>query len=394
MLLSFIQNTPETFKENFFDNLISLDSPILQSLFLITVLLIIILFIYRAIFIPLTEKHKEEKEKLEKENLKLMALFSELDPDPVLRVDKSGKIIFYNSFAEEIFNGRSPKNTNIEEIIPNIDLDVKKLIEKEEKQNLTIKLNNKHFSVTCCGIPSLNFAHIYLHNITDRVIAEDKLRDYQIKLKELSMHLEDKLEDERNLIARELHDSIGQNLSLLRMKVQNTSGASSIDEINNLFINISEELNDAIQEVKAVSYRLKPKILDELGLEPAIRSLVAQVNNDSSINGMYSILGKKRRIKSSLETCLYRVTQEAISNILSHSRAHEFEIQLIYLPALTRMIISDDGEGFDQEELTNLVGSGLGLVNMRERVTNLNGEFKLESTPGHGTMIVAEVPNR
>lgn len=318
-----------------------------------------------------------------------MALFAELDPDPVLRADLNGKIIFFNTYAKELFLDKSPMGKHLSELIPDIDFD--KFSSNRYEIDKTIELNEKHYSIIINSLPSLDFVHIYFHDITDIVTSESKLRLYQGKLKKLSIHLEDKLENERNLIARELHDSIGQNLSLLKMKTQNISSNASIDEINIMLSTLSSELSSAIKEVKDIAYHLKPKILDELGLEPAIRSLIAQVNEDSNLNGTISLIGNKRRINSAIETSLYRVTQEAINNILSHSEAKEFKIQLIYLANITRLVISDDGIGFLVNELQNKATSGLGLVNMRERVENLGGTLKIESTPNNGTMVLVEV---
>jgi signal transduction histidine kinase len=337
----------------------------------------------------LQDKHEQEKEQLEKKNLKLMALFAELDPDPVLRADLNGNIIFFNTYAKELFSDKSPMGKHLSYLIPDIDFDTLSTNRHEIKK--PIELNKKHYSVIINSLPSLDFFHIYFHNITDIVKSELKLKEYQSKLRKLSMYLEDKLEDERNHIARELHDSIGQNLSLLKMKTQNIASNASADEINNMLSTLSAELSSAIKEVKDIAYQLKPKILDELGLEPAIRSLIAQVNENTNINGTIALIGNKRRIDSTIETSLYRVTQEATSNILAHSEAKEFKIQLIYLANTTRLVISDDGKGFIVDELQHKANSGIGLINMRERIENLGGSLKIESTPNNGTILFVEV---
>ncbi|MEW5844490.1 MAG: ATP-binding protein, partial [Bacteroidota bacterium] len=112
------------------------------------------------------------------------------------------------------------------------------------------------------------------------------------------------------------------------------------------------------------------------------------------IVGQSNIVGDEIRLSNKLEICLYRIAQEATNNIIKHSRATNFSIEILVSTKKVRLMITDNGIGFNYERITALPGNtkGMGLVNMKERVKNFNGQFKVESSPEKGTMIVTEIP--
>lgn len=149
-----------------------------------------------------------------------------------------------------------------------------------------------------------------------------------------------------------------------------------------------------MSEVRDISHRLKPRILDDLGLIPALNSLCNEVSKKAKIKGLFQSHKLDKRLASEVETTLYRVAQEALNNIVKHSHASEFSIQILRHPGFIRMMIEDDGVGFDTNNKTkdHNKKSGMGLINMSERAIALNGKLVIDSRQGAGTEIIVEIP--
>jgi signal transduction histidine kinase len=381
------QNPPQ----RFFDLFFSFSNPILFSILFIIIFIIVLFLIRRFVFAPLKEEHYKERKELELKNARLMALFAELDPDPVLRIDKDGKIIDSNKAAETLADENEINGRYINDILSNYNFDTSELIIKSESATFNQEIGEKYFTVNVRGIQSLNIVQIYLHDVTERTEYEERLKSNQKRLKELSRHIESSAEEERNRIAEELHDSVGQNLSFLKLKVQeifgNVNGGVKDEDYNELL----NSVDGITSEIREISYRLKPKILSELGIAPAIKSLVEMINHKTSVKGTVSIIGDLRRFDYSIEINIYRFTQEAINNILKHSKATEFDIQLVFGRSNFKIVISDNGLGFDAEKAMQFENRGLGLFNMRERMENINGVMKIESEKDQGTIIIGKI---
>ncbi|HSP88677.1 MAG TPA: sensor histidine kinase [Ignavibacteriaceae bacterium] len=369
--------------------LLDLKNPIYFSLFLTLTLLFLIILIHKYIISPLRKKHFLEKKELELKNIKLMALFAELDPNPLIRVDENGVIIHTNDAAKVLGNNISIDGKNISDILTSINFSLAELIKKDQSILLNEKINNRFYSIHFKGISYLNIAQIYFDDLTESKTFEEELQLSRKQLRELSVHLRDTLEDERQRISRELHDSIGQNLHLVRLKLQNSSSANSSKDRDALLNSIEVSIN----ELKEIIYNLKPKILEEMGIGAALKMLIQKISEETGIFGSIDISGNEERYDPKLELTLYRLIQETVSNIIKHSRAKEFNIQLINNKDSLRLLISDDGIGFDIHNISNKkYSSGFGLLNMQERVNTYNGKLKIDSTPGSGTITIIEIP--
>jgi signal transduction histidine kinase len=332
------------------------------------------------------KKHLEEKHALEFKNARLSALFAELDPDPLIRIDETGKIIHFNDSASLLLNEANLKNMNIGEILQKISFDPAEVILEDKSIQHQEKIGDKFFTITIKGIKFLNIAQIYFHDITERKKYEDDLKNYQQKLRDLSRDIQNKTEEERKRIAGELHDSVGQQLSLLKLKVQQVSANANGKK--------EELLNtvDAItNEVRAILYQLRPKILDELGLGAAVTSLVESINEETNIKSSIRFTGNDLRYNPAIEMNLYRIIQEALNNIIKHSHATEYFIQILFREDSIKTIISDDGVGFELNG--ELKSPGYGMINMKERIESLNGTIKIDSNLGEGTVIIVELKN-
>ncbi len=322
-----------------------------------------------------------------------MALFAELDPNPLIRITPDGIIIHLNDAAKNLEKDTPLLGENINKILPSITFSLEECIRREQSVVLTETINNKFYSIIFKGVSNLDIAQIYFDDLTVRKQFEEELEFSKVKLRELSVHLRDTLEDERQRIARELHDGIGQNLHLIRLKLKTieeskAKGFSETD-YNTLFNSIEGSIN----ELKEIIYNLKPKNLDEIGLGASLKILAKRISEETGIKGTIDIYGSEERLNKKLELTLYRIAQEALSNIVKHSRAKEFNIQIMNDKDIIKLIISDDGVGFDPAHtIHKSSSSGFGLLNMQERIGSYNGRIKIDSSEGNGTLIITEIP--
>lgn len=366
----------------------NVENPVYIAIFLIVVLIVLIYFIFRYVIQPLRVSHYYEKKELELKNARLMALFTELDPDPVLRINEKGVIIYSNNSSKKISPNINLVDRSIKEILPDLKLDIDSFIKKDGTMNFSMSINDKHYAILIRGTSYLNIAQIYFRDISERVNFEIRLRDSEKKYKELSGHLQDKLEEERIRIARELHDSIGQNLLLLKLHMQ-----GMFEENHKEMNSILTTIESTLVELRSIIQDLKPQVLDELGLNAALNLLCEKVSKDSDISGSIDIIGLNERLDQKIEITIFRTVQEILNNIVKHSRAKEFNIQLIDNPKYLRLLVSDDGIGMDYPEIMHGSNSkGFGLLNIKERVENINGKLKIDSSSNNGTLVVVEIP--
>jgi two-component system sensor histidine kinase DegS len=228
-----------------------------------------------------------------------------------------------------------------------------------------------------------------LENITERKKAEENLRYY---LQEITKAQE----EERKRIARELHDSSAQNLIALLHQLDNLLTDRTklpVSEAKALW-GFYEQIRDTLQEVRRFSRDLRPSILDDLGLLPALEWVTDDLKSTYWIEVDLKVLGNERRLFPETELLLFRIVQEALRNIAKHAEATMAEVEVKFDEDRIAVTISDNGKGFEPpESLGALTPTGkLGLAGMQERVQLLGGRLKLESKPGKGTKIFVEAP--
>lgn len=201
-------------------------------------------------------------------------------------------------------------------------------------------------------------------------------------------------EDERKRIAAELHDSLGQrlivikNLAWMFLSAKGNSDKHQIEEL-------SEEASNAISEVKAISYNLRPYQLDRMGLVRAIEAIIRSAENSSEIEFSLEIDNINNYFPKEMEINFYRIIQESVNNILKHSGAAKAEIVIKKFEDYLDVTISDDGNGFEfqenllntQRDFQNLQIGGFGLIGIKERIELLGGKMEIKTVPGQGTVI-------
>jgi signal transduction histidine kinase len=200
-------------------------------------------------------------------------------------------------------------------------------------------------------------------------------------------------EAERRRIARELHDEIGQALAALKMNLQTIqrSGPSGVESALGDSIRIVEH---AICELRDLSHELRPAALDDLGLVPALRWQLDRQAKRSAIAAQLDTDGIRRRFPAEIESACFRVAQEALANVARHAGARRVWLELAEEKGTLRLVVRDDGIGFEVDTALRRAGAGecFGLIGMRERLDLAGGTLEVESGAGIGTTIRACFP--
>lgn len=220
---------------------------------------------------------------------------------------------------------------------------------------------------------------------------ERRLAD--VKLAALTQRVIGTQEEERTRLARELHDGISQSLVGVRYAIDLASRKvkSHADDASSAIDRGTEALNGAIKEVRRLSHELRPRILDDLGLTPALKSLGENFRERTGINIAIEA-NSPDVLKSEAATALYRIAQEALTNVERHAGASRVDIRLWSERGRTRMTISDNGKGFGGTPVDQQPNSGgLGLRNMQERMAHFGGILLVRSS-GDGTILTAMLP--
>lgn len=241
----------------------------------------------------------------------------------------------------------------------------------------------------CLACANSTFVRKVLDDL-DRVLAE--ARQYHGRLQQLSSQVLTAHEAERKRIARELHDDTGQSLTSILVRLRLLERSVEDEAIRRNVEELRELTGSALDAVRRMAVDLRPASLDDLGLVPALHSYSERYSHAWPISVTFSAEGLKKRLPPNVELVLYRVVQEALTNVAKHSGARSVEVKLRRRNNVITVAIRDDGRGFDVRKVTQTDGSGLGLFGMRERMALVGGTVEIESAPGRGTVITARVP--
>ncbi|MCX8131876.1 MAG: sensor histidine kinase [Clostridia bacterium] len=229
-------------------------------------------------------------------------------------------------------------------------------------------------------------------------------------LQELSVQLEDiqqrqlmglriikAQEEERQRVARDIHDGPAQSMSNVVLKAEICERLIDVDiikakvELNNL----KKIVRESLQDVRKIIYNLRPMSLDDLGLVPTLQRYIMTFQEDTGISVAFKTRGLFDDIRPVIALTVFRIVQEAMSNIKKHAAAQNAVINLEFFEKDLKLYIYDDGRGFNTDDLkvkSEDINGGFGLFSMKERIDLLSGEFKINSEPGKGTRINITIP--
>jgi len=222
---------------------------------------------------------------------------------------------------------------------------------------------------------------------------EEELLRSREQLQKLSRRLIGAQETERQRIARELHDDIGQTLSAVKMNLQSIRRSAGASALAAQIQESIEAVDQAIRRVRDLSVALRPSLLDDLGLVPALRWYLDRQAQKGGFRCRFAT-DDAIEASSDVQTACFRIAQEALNNVVRHSGAHEVKVELHQTDDVLVLTVSDDGRGFDVQIAVDRVGfdASLGLLGMRERARLLGGRVTVESTLRKGTTVRARIP--
>jgi len=235
----------------------------------------------------------------------------------------------------------------------------------------------------------------FARNITERKRAEEALRESEKQLRALAVRLQEVEEVERKALARELHDQVGQTLTALNINLNIMRNQLDAESLGNVVARLDDSthlLEDATQRIRDVMAELRPQVLDDYGLTAALRWYGERFEDRTGILTIMCGDEISIRLAEAAESALFRITQEALTNVAKHAEAGQVALQLEETDGRLRLIIADDGKGFDAGSLQRSKEEpGWGLLTMQERGQALGGQVHIESEPGKGTRVTVEL---
>jgi PAS domain S-box-containing protein len=228
-------------------------------------------------------------------------------------------------------------------------------------------------------------------DIEDSKCAEDTLKKSYEEIRRLTRHLQNIREEERTHIAREIHDELGGQLTVLKMDVSWLM-KRFVDEnktVKQRLKNLIDILNSMLKSVRRISLELRPGVLDNIGLVTTIEWHLKEFEKRSGIKTSF-IKSTEVEISNVIKNGVFRIFQESLTNVARHSQAKHVQVELYKKNDALFLSIVDDGKGFDQEKVSRK--KTLGILGMKERTAMMGGRYEVSSKPGHGTTVTVVLP--
>ncbi len=236
------------------------------------------------------------------------------------------------------------------------------------------------------------FYTVILRDVTERVLADERLRASREELREFAALAQAAREQEQRRIARELHDELGQSLAALKMDVdwmQRGLPPGQEAQVERL-AEMKRLLDGTVEATRRIASDLRPLILDDLGLVPAVEWLVQGLRKRSGLDARLTVFPADLDLRDPHATALFRIVQESMTNIVRHAGATRVDIAIERTDGEIRVTVRDDGKGFETADPRKPLSTG--LVGLRERAYFLDGEVDVESAPGQGTTVRVRIP--
>jgi two-component system, NarL family, sensor histidine kinase UhpB len=236
------------------------------------------------------------------------------------------------------------------------------------------------------------FRSLFENSLTGRKKSEEELRKSKELLEALNLHLQDVRENERALISREIHDVLGQSMTAIKLDLNRmykyvNDIPDAVTQLNSMIKLVS----DTIKDIQRISADLRPSILDDLGLVSAIEWYCDEFEKRTGIK-CYQKLENSDYSDSKINITFFRTLQESLTNVIRHAKASSVNVRLHLTQKGTILTIIDNGIGIPEEKVES--HKSLGLINMRERVRQLNGKMDISSQNGAGTKLSIFIPTK
>lgn len=234
----------------------------------------------------------------------------------------------------------------------------------------------------------LNYLGSDLQGLSDHL-------DELMESEKLRFHIIETMEEERRRVARELHDGPAQSLANLAVRTDYCLRLLALEpeKVAGEMRLLQELIRDCMTEIRRIMFDLRPMVLDDLGLVPAMKKYFEHIAGRHGLAVEYLQLGTEARLHRTSEVALFRVVQEALTNVLKHAAPCWVQVKSEFLPERLNLTIKDDGPGFNVDEvLDDKEQERYGLTGIRERVRLLKGDVRIQSAPGAGTTVLVSVP--
>ncbi len=246
-------------------------------------------------------------------------------------------------------------------------------------------------------IPTLNMFELERQQTlaTAQQRARDELARREALRREMLQHTVAAQEEERRRIARELHDEIGQTLTALSLGLENLAqmvASGEQERLADAAKDLRQMTSNAVSELDHLVTDLRPSQLDHLGLGAAMRSLAKDYRQRFGLKVDLEFAGQRRRLPSDVELAIFRIAQEALTNVGRHAQVDEAQLRLSYEPQGVRLCIADQGRGFVLPDVPHHAHKNWGLLGMTERAAQVGGSLSIETAPGQGTKVLAWLP--
>lgn len=286
------------------------------------------------------------------------------------------------------------------ELSQSLNIEKMKMSKTKKRESVNIRKDGNSFPVYLTSDIVTNASNdpigmvTICEDITDRKKAENELKTSREQLRNLTNSLQSAREEERKKIAREIHDELGQSLTALKIDLSLMKKKLPEDEtaLHNRTEQMTDIVNLTLQTVKRIAKELRPEILEELGLEAATKRYIKEFSSRSIIKCDYTIVGSCDNTSKDVSLVIFRIIQEATTNIVRHSEAKRARIYLECKENSLLLKISDDGKGINETDISDLMS--IGLIGMNERILSVGGHFAIRGIRGVGTTVKAYIPGR
>ena len=331
--------------------------------------------------------------------------------DPIITVDRDQRIVLFNAAAEQAF--RWPREAVVglplDKLIPERFRQVHRThIERFGQTGVTarrmgsqavlmaLRANGEEFpieaSISHHAEDGQNLFTVILRDVTARIRAEEALRRSKEELQELGLAAHVALEQEKSRIARELHDELAQALTALKMEVAwcKEKLPAGQDGVAKKLVRMQTLLDSTVAATRRIAADLRPLMLDDLGLLPALEWLVENFIERAGIPCELAISSPELQLQDAHSSAVFRIVQESLANIGKHARASHVEVAIEHNGAEVTIAVRDDGVGFSPHDPRK--PNSFGHIGLRERASLLGGKATITSAPGHGTTIEVRLP--
>lgn len=359
--------------------------------------------------IDITERKKNEEEIRNSEEKRRLIMNAALDA--IICIDTAGYVTFWNPQAENIFGWTAADVmgkflTDI--IIPDRykqrhDEGMKRYLSTGQSQMLRrvnefsgLRADRTEFPIELIVMPvqqgEEHFFCAFIRDITERINARKELQERNEQLRNLSSYLQTVREEERTHIAREIHDELGQQLTVLKMDVASLRNKlkDTAPKIRQKTEDLVAIADDAIQTIRRIITELRPGILDDLGLLAALEWQAKEFGQKTGIPCTFRSALAEDHFPKAINTAVFRIFQESLTNVARHAGATRVDATLEYRDGTLLLEIRDNGKGISDARKNNK--TSFGLLGMRERAQMLNGTFDIFAVPGGGTTIHLKIP--